>query len=222
MPGENQVEPEGTDTAPALPQLIELKRKPELGERFVDALAYAARVHAGQRKKSDGQPYIGHLLRVTGMVIEDGGSENEAIAALLHDTAEDQGGLSRLAEIGRRYGEAVATIVNECTDTYLPEKPSWRERKEHYVERLGDSSSGALRVSLADKLDNARTALRDYAVQGEGLWSRSPASSEDLRWYYTALARRFAELQPGPLAAQLTRAAQELDRLLGSDENRRS
>jgi (p)ppGpp synthase/HD superfamily hydrolase len=199
-----------------LPQLVELERMPELGDRFIDALGYAARVHAGQRKPGDYQPYIGHLLRVAGLVIEDGGSENEAIAALLHDAAEDQGGLQRLAEIRRRYGEVVAKIVNECTDTYLPAKPSWRERKERYVQHLGDSSSAAVRVSLADKLDNARTALRDYQVQGEALWSRSGRSSQDICWYYSELAKLFAELQPGPLADELARTVMELDRLIGA------
>jgi (p)ppGpp synthase/HD superfamily hydrolase len=218
MLGENRprrgdVEPE----APSLPQLVQLEHKPELGERFVDALGYAARVHAGQRKKSDYQPYIGHLLRVSGLVIEDGGSENEAIAALLHDAAEDHGGLSRLADIRARYGEAVAAIVNECTDTYLPDKPAWRERKERYVAHLGDCSSAALRVSNADKLDNARSLLRDYRVQGESLWSRAPSSSEDACWYYTTLSVRFAELQPGPLADQLAEAADQLKLLVRSD-----
>ena len=218
MPGESSdqardVEPE--PDAPSLPQLVQLEHKPELGERFTDALVYTTRVHAGQRKKSDLQPYIGHLLRVTGLVIEDGGSENEAIAALLHDAAEDQGGLSRLADIRVRYGEAVAGIVNECTDTFMPEKPAWRERKERYVAHLGDCSSAALRVSSADKLDNARSLLRDYSVQGERLWHRAPASSEDACWYYRALSRRLAELQPGPLADQLDQAASELVRALG-------
>jgi (p)ppGpp synthase/HD superfamily hydrolase len=217
MHGENPeraraVEP-GPDP-PSLPQLVQLEHKPELGERFVDALVYATRVHAGQRKKSDLQPYIGHLLRVTGLVLEDGGSENEAIAALLHDAAEDQGGLSRLADIRARYGEAVASIVNECTDTYMPEKPAWRERKDRYVAHLGDCSSAALRVSNADKLDNARSLLRDYGVQGNKLWYRASPSSEDACWYYSALGRRFAELQPGPLADQLNQAASELVRVL--------
>jgi (p)ppGpp synthase/HD superfamily hydrolase len=194
--------------------LIELDHAPEFGDRFVDALGYAARVHAGQRKHSDGQPYIAHLLRVTGLVMEDGGSENEAIAALLHDAAEDQGGLGRLAEIRRRYGEPVARLVNECTDSYLESKPPWRERKERYVNELGDSSSGALRISQADKLDNVRALLRDYGIQGEDLWSRAGKRREDLLWYYDELAKRFAELRPGPLADELSRTVKELDRLL--------
>ncbi len=196
-------------------QLIELGREREFTDRFVDALGYAARVHAGQHNPGDGQPYIAHLLRVAGLVIEDGGSENEAIAALLHDAAEDQGGLDRLSEIRQRYGEEVARVVNECTDTYLEQKPPWRARKERYVAHLADSSSAALRVSLADKLDNARTALRDYRVQGEELWSRSGRRGEDVCWYYAALAERFADLQAGPLSDELGRVATELRRLVG-------
>jgi (p)ppGpp synthase/HD superfamily hydrolase len=197
-----------------IPQLIELDRAPEFGDRFLDALQYAARVHAAQRKESDDQPYIAHLLRVTGFVMEDGGSENEAIAALLHDAPEDQGGQARLAEIRQRFGEAVAKLVNECTDSFLESKPPWRQRKERYVSDLGDSSSGALRVSLADKLDNVRTLLRDYHIQGEALWSRAGRRREDVLWYYGALAKRFTELRPGPLADELARAVGELDRLV--------
>lgn len=198
----------------AAPQLVELERPPELGDRFVDALGYAARVHAGQRKKGDDQPYIAHLLRVAGFVLEDGGSENEAIAALLHDAPDDQGGLSRLAEIRRRYGEEVARLVNECTDSFMESKPPWRQLKERYVADLGDSSSGALRVSLADKLDNVRALARDYRIQGDELWVRAGKRQEDVLWYYQALAERFAQLRPGALADELARAIAELDRLL--------
>lgn len=196
-------------------EVIEWARAREFGDRFVDALVYAVRLHADQHDAGDGQPYVGHLLRVTGLVIGDGGSENEAIAALLHDAAEDQGGLRRLAEIHRRYGEQVARIVNECTDSYLGDrKPSWPERKRQYVEHLGDSSSGTLRVSMADKLDNVRTLLCDYPVQGGDLWSHSGRKLEDVRQYYDSLAKSFEELRPGPLADEFRRTVDELKRVL--------
>jgi (p)ppGpp synthase/HD superfamily hydrolase len=198
----------------ATPQLIELDNPPELGERFVDALIYAVRVHEGQRRGNDDQPYIAHLLRVAGFVIEDGGSENEAIAALLHDAPEEQGGQSRLAEIRRRYGEPVAMLVNECTDSFLRSRPPWRERKRRYVEELGDASSGALRVSLADKLDNVRALIRDYRIQGEALWARAGKRRQDVLWYYEALAQRFCQLRPGPMADELLRTVEELDQLV--------
>ena len=190
----------------------------ELGERFVDALGYAARAHAGQRRANDGQPYVAHLLRVAGLVIQDGGSEDEAIAALLHDAVEDQGGLERLNDIRKRYGHPVADIVDECTDSYGDPKPPWRARKEQYLAELEDSSPGALRVSMADKLDNVNSLLRAYRIDGEELWARSNKGPDDVRWYYGTLATRFAELRPGPLADELSRTVAELEHLLAGED----
>jgi (p)ppGpp synthase/HD superfamily hydrolase len=185
-----------------------------LGERFVDALAYATRVHSGQLRGSDGQPYVAHLLRVTGLVIQDGGSEDEAIAALLHDAVEDQGGLERLKDIRARYGTVVADIVDECTDSYGDPRPSWRRRKEAYIGGLDEASPGAVLVSLADKLDNTRSTVRGYRLRGDDLWGQTGKTAADVRWYYGTLADRFDELRPGPLADELTRTVDELERLL--------
>jgi (p)ppGpp synthase/HD superfamily hydrolase len=190
----------------------------ELGERFVDALGYAARAHAGQRRANDGQPYVAHLLRVAGLVIQDGGSEDEAIAALLHDAVEDQGGLERLNDIRKRYGHPVADIVDECTDSYGDPKPPWRARKEQYLAELEGSSPGALRVSMADKLDNVNSLLRAYRIDGDQLWARSNKGPDDVRWYYGTLATRFAELRPGPLADELSRTVAGLERLLTGED----
>ena len=190
----------------------------ELGERFGDALGYAARAHAGQRRANDGQPYVAHLLRVAGLVIQDGGSEDEAIAALLHDAVEDQGGLERLNDIRKRYGHPVADIVDECTDSYGDPKPPWRARKEQYLAELEGSSPGALRVSMPDKLDNVNSLLRAYRIDGEELWARSNKGPDDVRWYYGTLATRFAELRPGPLADELSRTVAELERLLAGED----
>jgi GTP pyrophosphokinase len=193
------------------------ERAEELGERFVDALGYATRVHSGQIRGSDEQPYIAHLLRVAGLVIQDGGSEDEAIAALLHDAVEDQGGLDRLADIRERYGHVVADIVDECTDSYGDPKPPWRRRKEAYIASLDSASEGALLVSLADKLDNTRSMIRGYRIRGAEQWSRTGKTAEDVHWYYGTLARRFCELRPGPLADELTRTVAELDRVLDGE-----
>ena len=193
------------------------ERAEELGERFVDALGYATRVHSGQIRGSDEQPYIAHLLRVAGLVIQDGGSEDEAIAALLHDAVEDQGGLDRLADIRERYGHVVADIVDECTDSYGDPKPPWRRRKEAYIASLDSASDGALLVSLADKLDNTRSMIRGYRIRGAEQWSRTGKTAEDVHWYYGTLARRFCELHPGPLADELTRTVAELDRVLDGE-----
>jgi (p)ppGpp synthase/HD superfamily hydrolase len=192
-------------------------RAEELSERFVDALGYATRVHSGQLRGSDGQPYIAHLLRVAGLVIQDGGSEDEAIAALLHDAVEDQGGLERLADIRNRYGNVVADIVDECTDSYGDPEPPWRRRKEAYIRSLDDASPGALLVSLADKLDNTRSMIRGYRIRGAEQWARTGKTADDVRWYYGTLAERFRGLRPGPLADELDRTVSELDCLLDSD-----
>jgi len=183
----------------------------------VDALGYVTRVHSGQLRGSDEQPYIAHLLRVTGLVIQDGGSEDEAIAALLHDAVEDQGGLDRLADIRERYGHFVADIVDECTDSYGDPKPPWRRRKEAYIASLDSASAGALLVSIADKLDNTRSMIRGYRIRGAEQWSRTGKTAEDVHWYYGTLARRFCELRPGPLADELTRTVAELDGVLGGE-----
>ncbi len=190
----------------------------ELGERFVDALGYAARAHAGQRRANDGQPYVAHLLRVTGLVIQDGGPEDEAIAALLHDAVEDQGGLRRLKDIRDRYGDVVADMVDECTDSYEDPKPPWRARKERYLAELGGSSPGSLRISMADKLDNVSSVIRAYRIDGEELWARWGKGPDDVRWYYGTLAARFAELRPGSLADELARTVAGLDRLLAGED----
>jgi (p)ppGpp synthase/HD superfamily hydrolase len=192
-------------------------RQDALGDRFVDALGYATRAHAGQLRGGDGQPYVAHLLRVTGLVIQEGGSEDEAIAALLHDTVEDQGGLGRLEDIRNRYGDAVADVVDECTDSYGDPKPPWRRRKEQYLEELDRSSPGGLLVSLADKLDNVRTMLRGHRMHGQGLWKQSDKNADDVRWYCGALASRFTKLLPGPLSDELAGAVTELDRETASD-----
>ncbi len=184
----------------------------------MDALGYATHVHAGQLRGSDGQPYIAHLLRVAGLVIQEGGSEDEAIAALLHDAVEDQGGLERLADIRERYGDVVADIVDECTDSYGDPKPPWRRRKEAYIRSLERASSGALVVSLADKLDNTRSMIRGYRLRGAEQWARTGKTAADVRWYYGTLARRFRDLRPGPLAGELERTVAELGRLLDAGE----
>ena len=175
----------------------------QLSKRFADALVYATRVHCDQTRR--GRPYIAHLLSVAGLVLEDGGSEDEAIAALLHDAAEDQGGYRRLRDIRARYGDEVAAIVDSCTDSYEEPKPAWRTRKEHYLEHLADSSPSALRVSIADKIDNASSILSDLATHPD-------AASDDVCWYYASLAGAFRHLQPGPRADELARLSSELSR----------
>lgn len=182
-----------------------------LGHRFEEALAYAFHVHGGQTRKGSETPYVGHLLGVCALVIEDGGDEDEAIAALLHDAAEDAGGRERLEDIRARFGDRVADVVAQCSDTFETPKPPWRERKEAYLAHLGEASAEALRVGLADKVYNAGAVLRDYRELGEQLWSRFNAGRDDSLWYYRALADAYARVKPGPLAAELERLVSELE-----------
>jgi (p)ppGpp synthase/HD superfamily hydrolase len=185
-----------------------------LGDRFDRAVALASELHRDQTRKGSRIPYIGHLLGVTSLVIESGGSEDETIAALLHDSAEDQGGSRTLERIRKEFGDSVAGIVEECSDHLGEPKPPWRERKQAYLERLEDASTAALRVSLADKVHNMRTIVLDYRALGEGLWERFNAGRDDVLWYYSSLAEVFGRRRPGPLATELAESTVELQRLM--------
>lgn len=162
-----------------------------LTARFREALGFAAILHADQVRKGSGIPYVAHLLAVAVTVIEEGGSEDLAIAALLHDAAEDQGGSEILARIRSLYGESVAAVVAACSDTTALLKPPWRERKERYIGHLAEVSEDVLLVSLADKLHNARAILRDYGTMGEALWERFRGGRSGTLWYYETLAQTF-------------------------------
>src|SRR5262245_22598747 len=164
-----------------------------LADRFSDALVWAAALHARQRRKGTGIPYVSHLLSVCALVLEDGGDEDQAIAALLHDAVEDQGGRPVLDEIRARYGDRVAGIVEACTDADTVPKPPWRERKEWYVGHIREATPEARRVSCADKLHNARTILADYRAVRETVWQRFTAGREGTLWYYRALVTAFRE-----------------------------
>ena len=185
-----------------------------LGERFTRALRLAFELHSGQTRKGSGTPYFGHLLGVTAIVIETGGSEDEAIAALLHDAAEDQGGVETLQRIREEFGPEVAAIVESCSDSLGEPKPPWHERKRAYLEHLEHASEPALRVSLADKLHNARTIVVDYRDVGEALWDRFNAPRDDVLAYYRSLAATFSRRMPGALATQLSVTVSELDALV--------
>jgi 8-oxo-dGTP pyrophosphatase MutT (NUDIX family) len=188
-----------------------------LSDRFEQALQFAAATHRTQIRKGSGIPYMGHLLGVCSLVIEDGGSEDEAIGALLHDAAEDLGGQAMLDQISARFGAHVARIVEGCTDTLESPKPRWCERKRSYLEHLKCQPDSVLRVSLADKLFNARAILRDYLEVREALWPRFKAGREGQLWYYRQLADRFKELLPGRMAEELSDVIAELERVAITD-----
>jgi len=184
-----------------------------LGPRFEEALTYAARLHREQVRKGSGVPYLSHLLGVAGIALEHGASEDEAIAALLHDAVEDQGGAPTLAEIRGRFGDTVADIVAGCSDTDVVPKPPWRPRKEAYVAHLASASPSARLVSAADKLHNARSILTDYRRLGEAVWSRFAGGKEGTLWYYRAVVQAFRAYEPTPLVDELERAVEEMERL---------
>ena len=154
---------------------------------------------------------MSHLMGVASLVLEDGGDEDEAIAALLHDAVENQGGQPTLGRIRQLFGERVARIVAACSDTDVTPKPPYRERKEAYVAHLRDPElpAGAIRVSLADKLHNARAILFDLRA-GHDVFSRFTAGRADQRWYYDALATTFADISDSPMVAELRRVADEI------------
>jgi (p)ppGpp synthase/HD superfamily hydrolase len=170
----------------------------KLSERFEEALAYAARVHADQVRKGAGVPYISHLLGVCSIALEFGADEDAAIGALLHDAAEDQGGRPRLEEIRAKFGEAVAEIVEGCTDTFDTPKPKWRPRKEAYIAHLASASAATRLVSASDKLHNARAILRDVAARGDAAFEIFAGKKDGTLWYYRALVAQFRQTRTCP------------------------
>jgi (p)ppGpp synthase/HD superfamily hydrolase len=159
-------------------------------------------------RKGTSIPYLAHVLAVTALVLEDGGDEDEAIAGLLHDVLEDQPGRVTRGDIGRRFGERVAQIVEECSVD--GEGLTWRERKERYIDRMRQATSSVRRVSLADKVHNARAILADFRQIGEAVWSRFNASKDEVFWYYRALLVAYRVKGTGFLLEELERTVAEL------------
>jgi (p)ppGpp synthase/HD superfamily hydrolase len=161
-------------------------------------------------------PYISHLLGVTALVFQAGGDEDEVIAALLHDAVEDQGGLETLLDIRRRFGERVAMIVEGCSDSLGEPKPPWLERKSNYLAHLAEAPPEVRRVSLADKLHNARTILADLEEHGEETWSRFNGGRQGSLWYYQALVEIFQQSESGYMLREFARVVREIHNLAGS------
>lgn len=186
-----------------------------LSERFERAMAFANQLHRTQRRKGTSIPYVAHLLGAASIALEHGANEDEAIAALLHDAVEDQGGPPTLARIRRRFGDNVAQIVEGCTDADVTPKPPWRPRKEAYIAHLATASPGTLLVSASDKLHNARSLLADYRTIGDELWSRFSAGPEEILWYYNALVAAFRKAHaPATLVGELAQVVEELTQLV--------
>jgi GTP pyrophosphokinase len=185
----------------------------KLGPRFLRAFLFAAEKHAGQARKASTIPYIGHLMGVASLVLEAGGDEDLAIAALLHDVVEDCGGAPMQKEVRRRFGKRVAKVVEGCTDTDTFPKPPWRQRKEDYIRHLKMADADTRLVSAADKLHNVRSVVTDYREAGESIWSRFRGGRGGTLWYYRALLDEFLRGKPNRLVRELELAVTELEAL---------
>lgn len=159
----------------------------DLGERFEQALGWASALHRNQARKGPPVPYVAHLLAVCALVLEAGGDEDEAIAALLHDAVEDQGGSPRLEEIRSRFGDRVAQIVDGCTDAYDSPKPPWQSRKEAFIRELDSATDSVHLVVAADKLHNAQCTVDGLMAEGAGVWERFRGKQRAM-WYYAQVA----------------------------------
>jgi (p)ppGpp synthase/HD superfamily hydrolase len=200
----------------------------QLTARFEAAFRYAAAAHAGQTRKGTPRPYIGHLLSVTALVLEYGGDEEQAIAALLHDAVEAAGGRRRLADIRRRFGRRVARIVEGCSDSFAEnpaERPPWKARKRDYIARIPGEPAEVKLVSAADKLSNVRELVSDLRSDGPATFARFQGGRDGTLWYYRELARAFRRGGQSPALARLLdeydRAVAELRRLAARTVRRR-
>jgi (p)ppGpp synthase/HD superfamily hydrolase len=182
-----------------------------LGSRFLQAFDFAFEKHAGQTRKASSAPYIAHLMGVASLVLEFGGDEEMAAAALLHDVVEDCGGAPMLKEIERKFGNRVAKIVDGCTDSDTDPKPPWQERKETYIRHLKTADAETRLVSAADKLHNVRAIIADYHEVGESVWARFSGGREGTLWYYRALLQEFLRDKHNRLIRELELTVCELE-----------
>ncbi|MBL6929255.1 MAG: HD domain-containing protein [Rhodospirillales bacterium] len=176
----------------------------------------AVELHDGQTRKNTQIPYVSHLLGVCAIVLDCGGDEDEAIAALLHDAVEDQGGAPTLARIRETFGDRVAEIVDGLSDAYGEPKPPWKERKDTYLAGLGDHCQSTVLVSAADKLYNARTILKDYREVGEEVWARFNGGRDGTLWYYRALLETLDGKGSDTLVSELRLVVEEIEALASS------
>lgn len=197
-----------------------MSRSGILTERFDEALGYAVAAHDSQRRKGTDVPYAAHLLGVAALVLEAGGTEDEAIAGLLHDIVEDQGGASRLAEVRERFGDYIAEVVLECSAEDKTDDPGWRVRKKRYLAAIETCSTSALLVSLADKVHNARSIVTDVRLHDPATWERFNADDpkdQSILWYYRSLYAAYADRDDAPsrLLNELESSVNEMARLIG-------
>ena len=162
-------------------------------KKYKKALDFAYKIHFNQNRKKTKIPYFTHLVSVSNNVIEDGGTTDEAIGGLLHDAVEDQGGLKTLKKIRKLFGNKVAQIVNECSDTIVVPKPPWLTRKKKYLSDIKKKSQSSMFVSLCDKLHNGTSIVNDYKRKGKKVWTRFTAKPKQVAWYYEGLYKEFSK-----------------------------
>ncbi len=185
-------------------------------EKFEQALVYAARVHSRQDRKGSSAPYITHLLAVAALVGENGGSEDQVIAALLHDAPEDQGGRERLEDVKTTFGGSVARIVSGCTDSLENPKPTWRPRKEAFIRRLREANDDVILVVLADKVHNASTTVEDLREFGESTFDKFTGKKEGTLWYYREVYKVLSHRAHNRLTDRLRKLVEEMHKLAGA------
>ncbi len=179
--------------------------------RLAQAFQVAAELHRHQVRKGTGIPYITHLMAVAALVGEHGGDEDLVIAGLLHDAAEDQGGLPTLARIRTAFGDRVAACVAACSDAHTLPKPPWRERKEAHLRRYSALDGGIRLVLAADKIHNARAIARDLRTLGDALWSRFSGGRDGTLWYYRAACEALHDGWSHPVLIELEEAVAALE-----------
>lgn len=188
----------------------------KLTDRFVQALEYSFYLHKDQTRKVTNVPYMSHLLSVSALVIENNGTEDEAIAALLHDAVEDQGGLKILEEIKSKFGQNIGCIVEECSDSFTAkdeEKLDWKQRKIAYISKVEKMSKSALLVNYADKIHNLRSILRDHRLLGKDIWTVFKSSKLDMIWLYRSLIAEYRKHESHVLVDELEELVNQIEKL---------
>lgn len=187
----------------------------KMGKRFRQAFELALELHGGQKRKMGKTPYISHLMCVASLVMQDGGDEDEAIVALLHDAPEDRGGHKTLARIEEMFGSHVAEMVEACSDSLEWPKRPWQERKDGHLARLQDALPEVCHVLLADKLCNGRSLLRGLRENGGNAWNYFHGGKEGTLWYFRQMYELLSAKKPCYLADELGRVLEEIERLAG-------
>ncbi len=186
---------------------------------MTEAFEFARQLHGGQLRKGTQTPYLSHLMSVSSLVLESGGSEEEAIAALLHDTVEDCGGLPVLEKIRQQFGESIANIVKDCSEPVSTPKPPWKERKNAYIAQVASADDSVKRVACADKLHNLRSILTDYQQAGDRVWDRFHADKQGTLWFYQSMVETLRPFGHGvAIFQELEKRVGDLQRIVNGKE----